>query len=332
MAPAAPPLTDSFGRRHTYLRISLTERCNLRCQYCMPAEGIALSPRDHILTFEEIERLARLFVGLGVDKIRLTGGEPLVRKDVEELAERIGAIGGLRTLSLTTNGLLLVQKLPALIRAGLKQVNISLDTLRADRFREITRRPGFEKVLDAIHAALAAPIPEVKVNCVVMRNVNEDEVIDFVALTKDLPIEVRFIEYMPFTGNGWETDAFVPYREMEDRVRDVYPDLTAGELDPHGTARHYFVPGHRGRVGFIASMSDAFCSGCNRIRLTADGSLKVCLFGNSEVSLRDAMRAGASDDELVDLIDAAIDRKKAAHAGMLNLPQLENRPMILIGG
>jgi cyclic pyranopterin phosphate synthase len=332
MAPAARALTDTFGRRHSYLRISLTERCNLRCQYCMPAEGIALSPRDHILTFEEIERLARLFVALGVDKIRLTGGEPLVRKDAEELAERLGSIEGLRTLSLTTNGLLLVQKLPALVRAGLSQVNISLDTLRADRFREITRRPGLERVIDAIHAALAAGIPEVKVNAVVMRNVNEDEVVDFVALTKDLPIEVRFIEYMPFTGNGWDTDAFVSYGEMEARVREAYPDLTAEAFDPHGTARHYFVPGHRGRVGFIASMSDAFCSGCNRLRLTADGNLKVCLFGSSEVSLRDAMRAGASDDELVELIDAAVDRKKAAHAGMLNLPQIENRPMILIGG
>jgi cyclic pyranopterin phosphate synthase len=255
-----------------------------------------------------------------------------VRKDAEELAERLGSIEGLRTLSLTTNGLLLVQKLPALVRAGLSQVNISLDTLRADRFREITRRPGLERVIDAIHAALAAGIPEVKVNAVVMRNVNEDEVVDFVALTKDLPIEVRFIEYMPFTGNGWDTDAFVSYGEMEARVREAYPDLTAEAFDPHGTARHYFVPGHRGRVGFIASMSDAFCSGCNRLRLTADGNLKVCLFGSSEVSLRDAMRAGASDDELVELIDAAVDRKKAAHAGMLNLPQIENRPMILIGG
>ena len=332
MAPESHPLTDSFGRRHTYLRISLTERCNLRCQYCMPADGIALSPRDHILTFEEIERLARLFVRLGVDKIRLTGGEPLVRKDAEALAERIGAIEGLRTLSITTNGLLLVQKLPVLLRAGLKQVNISLDTLREDRFREITRRPGLERVLSAIHASIAAGIPEVKVNCVVMRDVNEDEVLDFVALTRDLPIEVRFIEYMPFTGNGWGEDGFVSYRDMQQRVEEVHPDLTADEVDPHGTARTFRVPGFAGRIGFIASMSDAFCSGCNRLRLMADGSLKVCLFGGAEVSLRDAMRAGASDVDLVELIDGAVNRKKAAHAGMLNLPQLENRPMILIGG
>lgn len=332
MAPDAAPLTDRFGRRHTYLRISLTERCNLRCQYCMPADGIVLSPRDHILSFEEIERLARLFVRLGVDKIRLTGGEPLVRKDAEEVALRIGQIPGLRTLSLTTNGILLVQKLPALLQAGLKQVNISLDTLREDRFREITRRPGLERVLGAIHASLEAGIPEVKVNCVVMRDVNEDEVVDFVAMTRDLPIEVRFIEYMPFTGNGWDVDGFVSYEDTLARAQAAFPEMRAEEFDPHGTARHYRVPGFAGRVGFIASMSAAFCSGCNRLRLTADGSLKVCLFGSAEVSLRDAMRAGATDDDLTELIDAAVNRKKAAHAGMMNLPTLENRPMILIGG
>ena len=332
MAPDTHPLTDRFGRHHTYLRISLTERCNLRCQYCMPAEGIALSPRADILTFEEIERLARLFVSLGVSKIRLTGGEPLVRKDAESLAIRIGRIPGLRTLSLTTNGLLLVQKLPALLEAGLKQVNISLDTLRADRFEAITRRPGLERVLAAIHAALETRVLEVKVNCVVMREVNEDEVVDFVAMTRDLPIEVRFIEYMPFTGNGWEADGFVSYDAMLERIRAAYPDVQADDVDPNGTARHYHIPGFAGRVGFIASMSDAFCSGCNRLRLTADGSLKVCLFGSAETSLRDAMRAGATDATLTQLIDAAVNRKQAAHAGMLNLPLLDNRPMILIGG
>lgn len=332
MVPDTNPLTDRFGRRHTYLRVSLTERCNLRCQYCMPAEGIDLSPRDQILTFEEIERLSRLFVGLGVEKIRLTGGEPLVRKNVEDIALRIGRIEGLRTLSLTTNGLLLTRYLPALMEAGLKQVNISLDTLREDRFREITRRPGLEKVLAAIHASLESGVPEVKINCVVMRDVNEDEVADFVELTRDLPVEVRFIEYMPFTGNGWEVDGFVSYEDTLARAMAVFPDLEPEELDPHGTARHYRVPGFAGKVGFIASMSAAFCSGCNRLRLTADGNLKVCLFGSAEVSLRDAMRAGASDDALVELIDAAVNRKKAAHAGMLNLPKLDNRPMILIGG
>lgn len=332
MQPESELLTDTFGRRHTYLRISLTERCNLRCQYCMPAEGVVLSPRSHILTFEEIERLARLFVSLGIDKIRLTGGEPLVRKHAEELAVRIGAIEGLRTLSITTNGLLLEQKLPRLMDAGLRQVNISLDTLREDRFRAITRRPGLERVLEAIRSAIAAPVPGVKVNCVVMRDINDDELIDFVDLARDLPIEVRFIEYMPFDGNGWGTDRFVSYEDMLARVLAAYPDLRRLEGGAHDTARTYAVPGHSGTIGFIASMSAAFCAGCNRLRLTADGSLKVCLFGNREVSLRDAMRAGASDAELAAMIGAAVQRKKAAHAGMINLPTLPNRPMILIGG
>jgi molybdenum cofactor biosynthesis protein A len=325
-------LTDGFGRRHTYLRISLTERCNLRCQYCMPEEGVALSPRDHILTFEEIERLARLFVRLGVDKIRLTGGEPLVRKNVEDLVSRIGSIPGLRTLALTTNGLLLPRKLPALKSAGVNLLNISLDTLQKDRFERITRRSGFETVLEAISIALDHGYNPVKVNCVVMRGVNDDEVTDFVAMTEDRPIEVRFIEYMPFAGNGWDDTHFIPYTEMLERIRQRFPQLERLEDGPNDTSKTFQVPGFRGRAGFITSMSEHFCSTCNRLRLTADGSLKVCLFGNAEVSLRDAMRSGATDEELAEVLQAAVLRKKAAHAGMHDLAVLENRPMILIGG
>lgn len=331
--PSAMPdfLTDTFGRRHTYLRISLTERCNLRCQYCMPEEGVQLQPREAILTFEEIERLARLFVAAGVDKIRLTGGEPLVRKDVETIVERLGALG-LKTLALTTNGLLLPKKLPRLHAAGLNLINISLDTLRPDRFLAITRRQGFDLVMQAIQRAIDHGYDPVKVNCVVMRGVNDDELADFVAMTEDRPIEVRFIEYMPFGGNGWDDAQFMPYIDMIARIKERFPKLERLADGPHETSKTYQVPGFRGRVGFITSMSEHFCSGCNRLRLTADGHLKVCLFGQAEVSLRDALRQGATDDELGEIIQAAVWRKKAAHAGMYEIARAENRPMILIGG
>lgn len=323
---------DSFDRRHTYLRISLTERCNLRCQYCMPAEGVDLSPRDALLSFEEIERLARVFVHNGVDKIRLTGGEPLVRKDVEQLVERLGALPGLRTLAMTTNGLLLPKKLHRLHAAGVNLLNISLDTLDSERFEAITRRKGFDQVLKAIEMAVDYGYDPVKVNCVVVRGVNDDEVGRFVDLTRDRPIQVRFIEYMPFQGNGWSDDAFVSYADIKKRVEKEHPMLEPCDDGPNATAKVFHVPGYRGSVGFITSMSDEFCSTCNRLRITADGSLKVCLFGNAEVSLRDIMRGGATDDELTEAIQAAVTRKKAAHAGMHQLLDEGNRPMILIGG
>ena len=325
-------LTDTFGRRHTYLRISLTERCNLRCQYCMPEEGVPLSPRDHLLTFEEIVRLARLFVRLGVDKIRLTGGEPLVRKDVEHLVEWLGQLPGLRTLALTTNGLLLPKKLARLQAAGVGLLNISLDTLRPERFTVITRRPGLPLVLEALDQAVAAGYDPVKVNCVVLRGFNDDELADFVALTEHRPFEIRFIEYMPFDGNGWNDGRFMPYTDMIARIEERFPALERLQDGPHDTSKTYRVPGFRGRVGFITSMSEHFCHSCNRLRLTADGHLKVCLFGQAEVSLRDALRSGADDETLAATIRAAVQRKKAAHAGMYELARSENRPMILIGG
>ena len=343
LAPAmsAPSdlLTDRFGRRHTYLRISLTERCNLRCRYCMPAEGVPLTPREHLLTTPEIVRLARLFVEHGVEKIRLTGGEPLVRKDAEEVAEALGALPGLRALALTTNGLLLRRKLPRFHGAGLRHLNISLDTLRADRFLRLTRRPGLDAVLDAIDLALGLGYGEgertLKINCVVMRGVNDDELADFVALTEARPVEVRFIEYMPFEGNGWMRDVLVPYREMRERIGERYA-LERLDDGPMETAKTFRVPGHVGRVGFITSMSAPFCAGCNRLRLTADGALKVCLFGGAEVSLRDLMRAGEPDAVLRAAMHAAVQRKAAAHAGTETLAEAarraENRPMILIGG
>lgn len=330
------PLVDRFGRRHTYLRLSLTERCNLRCRYCMPAEGVPLAPRENLLTTSEIVRLTRLFVRLGVEKIRLTGGEPLVRKDAEAVTEALGRLG-LRSLALTTNGLLLERKLDRLHRAGLTHINLSLDTLRPDRFANLTRRPGLDKVLAALALAFDYGYAgeTLKLNCVVMRGVNDDELLDFVALTERLPVEVRFIEYMPFDGNEWASDALVPLREMRGRIEaDV--ELIAQDDGPHETAQTFRVPGWPGRVGFVASMTAPFCAGCNRLRVTADGALKVCLFGDAEVSLRDRMRAGASDADLAATIRAALSRKAEAHAGVDGIAEAarraEGRPMILIGG
>ena len=307
---AASPLTDSFGRHHTYLRISLTERCNLRCLYCMPEEGIELTPNANLLTAPEIERVARLFVAHGVNKIRLTGGEPTVRRDLEDVVERLAALDGLEQIAITTNGLTLHRRLEALKRAGLTHVNISLDTLVPAKFELLTRRNGHDRVLRSIREAVKFGYDPVKVNVVLMRGVNDDELLDFVAMTEDAPINVRFIEYMPFDGNRWETRKVVSYAEAMGRVLER----------------------HRGRVSFVTSMTDHFCGGCNRLRIMADGNLKVCLFGNAETSLRDAMRRGASDEELATLVGKAVAGKKKAHAGMADLPKMENRSMIKIGG
>lgn len=329
---ASPALVDSFGRHHDYLRISLTERCNLRCLYCMPAEGVALKPKADMLSFEEIVRLARVLVGAGVRKIRLTGGEPLVRRDVEELVETLGRIEGLERLAITTNGLLLEPMLPRLRAAGVTELNVSLDTLSEARFVEMTRRPGLDRVLSAIGASIAAGYSPVKVNAVVMRGVNEDEVLDFVRWTLREPIAMRFIEYMPFEGNGWNRDALVPQAELVDRVLAAFPDLRKLDDGPHSTSHDWQVPGAPGSVGFISSMTDAFCSGCNRLRVTADGRLMVCLFASAGVSLRDAMRAGATDGDLLDLVAAGVRGKKPSHDGMDLIARNTERPMILIGG
>jgi molybdenum cofactor biosynthesis protein A len=325
-------LTDTFGRRHTYLRISLTERCNLRCTYCMPSNGVELKPKSHIMTYEEILRLAGLFASMGVTKIRLTGGEPLIRKEIEQLVANLSAIPGIESLAITTNGLLLSRKLKALQEGGVTLFNISLDTLREDRFERVTRRKGLQEVLEAIQDALAAGYDPVKVNAVVMKGFNDDELTDFVAMTEHQPIEVRFIEYMPFGGNEWKDDVFMSYQAMLDTIRTVYPGIQRLDDGPNETSKTWQVPGFRGSVGFISSMSDQFCAGCNRIRLTADGQLKVCLFGSQEVNLRDMMRDGVSDSDLKTAVHGALSRKKASHAGMYEIAKSDNRPMILIGG
>ncbi|KAK7068970.1 Molybdenum cofactor synthesis protein 1 [Halocaridina rubra] len=328
--PFSAFLTDSFGRQHSYLRISLTEKCNLRCQYCMPEEGVSLSPKDQLLSTSELIRITRLFISEGIDKVRLTGGEPMVRKDLANIIEAI-AKQGVNQIGLTTNGLLLKQRLADLQLAGLSHLNVSLDTLIPPKFELITRRRGWERVLQGIDVALALGYSPVKINCVVMRGRNDDELLDFVEFTRLKDVDVRFIEYMPFDGNKWVGKKMVSYSEMLNIITKEHPNLVKISDKPNDTSKAYKVPGHVGQIGFITSMSDNFCGSCNRLRLTADGNLKVCLFGASEVSLRDFIRKGCSDAELLEIIGAAVGRKKGQHAGMLNLAKLKNRPMILIG-
>lgn len=325
-------LVDSFGRMHTYLRISLTERCNLRCQYCMPSDGVELTPTTHLLTQNEIHHMASLFVSSGVDKIRLTGGEPTIRKDIEDICLRLSNLKGLKTLGITTNGLTLARKLPKLRECGLSSINISLDTLIPAKFEFMTRRKGHERVLESIYAAVELGYDPVKVNCVVMRGFNDDEISDFVDLTRDKPINVRFIEFMPFDGNVWNVKKLVPYSEMLNLVVKRFPDIKRMNDHPTETAKNFKIDGYAGSVSFITSMTEHFCAGCSRLRLLADGNFKVCLFGPSEVSLRDPLRSGADDEALRGIIEAAVKKKKASHAGMFDIAKTSNRPMIHIGG
>ncbi|KAH7544802.1 hypothetical protein FEM48_Zijuj01G0024900 [Ziziphus jujuba var. spinosa] len=329
---ASDMLVDSFGRLHTYLRISLTERCNLRCQYCMPAQGVDLTPSPKLLSQNEIVRIASLFTSSGVDKIRLTGGEPTVRNDIEDICLRLSNLKGLKKLAITTNGITLGRKLPRLKECGLTSLNISLDTLVPAKFEFMTRRKGHQRVIESINAALDLGYNPVKVNCVVMRGFNDDEICDFVKLTQEKPINVRFIEFMPFDGNVWNVKKLVPYSEMFDRVVRQFPNLKRLQDHPTETAKNFRIDGYQGAVSFITSMTQHFCAGCNRLRLLADGNFKVCLFGPSEVSLRDPLRRGADDQELREIIGAAVKRKKASHAGMFDIAKTANRPMIHIGG
>lgn len=315
----------------------------------MPAEGVPLSPKDNMLTTDEIIRIARVFVEQGVRKIRLTGGEPTIRKDLVDIITRLKQLEHLENVGITTNGLVLTRNLVHYQRAGLDSINISLDTLKPLKFEEITRRRGFERVIAGIDLAVQLGFKP-KVNCVVMKNFNENEVCDFVEWTRDRAVDIRFIEYMPFSGNRWHTEKMLSYKEMLDMILKQFPDFTALPNGPNDTSKAYHVPGFKGQVGFITSMTEHFCGTCNRLRITADGNLKVCLFGNKEVSLRDAIRSGCSEEELLALISGAVLRKKKQHAGkcrspidpltlfnklrlgMLNLSNMENRPMILIGG
>ncbi len=312
-------LIDSYQRPINYLRISVTDRCNLRCVYCMPPEGIKLLPHREVLSFEEIVALVEAATSLGISNIRLTGGEPLVRPGIVELVRMIAQVPGVHDLSLTTNGVLLSRQAPALKTAGLSRVNISLDTLRPQRFRQITRFGHLEDVLEGIAAAQQAGLDPVKINVVLLKGLNDDEVLDFAAQTLSQEWHIRFIEPMPVgedticSGPGNGPGDFLPLAQVEAQI------ATMGLLTPYsghrgnGPARYYRLPGARGSLGFISPLSEAFCFGCNRLRLTADGKLRPCLLSDLEIDVKGPLRAGATQENLQGLLRQATAYKPESH-------------------
>ncbi|MEE2767613.1 MAG: GTP 3',8-cyclase MoaA [Actinomycetota bacterium] len=304
-------LIDGFGRVHRDLRISVTDRCNFRCRYCMPAEGLEWLPRDEILTFEEIARVATLMVErFGVHSIRLTGGEPTVRANLPDLIELLSPLPV--DLALTTNGAALRLLAKDLSRAGLRRINISLDTLRRDRFKELTLRDDLTRVLDGIDAALAAGLFPVKINVVVMRGVNDDELVDFARFGRERGVTVRFIEFMPLDADkAWSDTAVVSQDEIVNTVGAVYPLSSLSRTNAPAT-RFGYADGV-GEIGVVASVTQKFCDSCDRVRLTSDGQFRNCLFATDEFDLRDLLRSGASDDDLADLLERAVAAKWAGH-------------------
>ncbi len=308
----AQALVDGYGRVHRDLRISVTDRCNFRCTYCMPSEGMVWQPREALLTFEEIERVAGLLVErFGFESIRLTGGEPTVRAHLPVLVRKLSALGV--DLALTTNGATLAGQAHALRDAGLDRINISLDSLRPDRFRQLTGRDQLTDVLAGIDAALAAGLDPVKVNVVAMAGINDDEVVDFATFGRRRGVTVRFIEFMPLDGDhGWRRDQVVPAEQIVAAIDAVFPLDAVGGGGPEPAERYAFRDGG-GEVGVIASVTRPFCASCDRVRLTADGQLRNCLFATAEHDLRSALRRGGSDDELAALVEAAVASKWAGH-------------------
>lgn len=327
------PLLDGHGRTIGDVRVSVTDRCNFRCQYCMPAEGLPWLDRDGVLTFEEIARLVALLAAMGVGDVRLTGGEPLVRRDFPRLVGMLARIEGVHDLSITTNGYLLERDAAALVAAGANRFNVSIDSLQRDRFFAMTRRDALPQVLRGL--AVLAAFPEahpIKVNAVALRGFTEQELLPFAAFAREHPYEVRFIEFMPLDGDhAWRPEQVLSGEEARAAIHAVYP-LEPAPREPHATARVYrFADGH-GRIGFINPVSEPFCGDCNRIRLTADGRLRTCLFSLNETDLRRPLRAGASDYELEQLVRDAVWRKELKHR--VNEPGFVQpaRTMSAIGG
>jgi cyclic pyranopterin phosphate synthase len=327
------PLADQFKRPITYLRISVTDRCNLRCVYCMPEAGLQWIPKGDILTFEEIARIVEAGASAGLHSVRLTGGEPLVRRDLPELVRMLAAIPGIDDISLSTNGILLAEQVEALVAAGLRRVNVSLDTLRAERFSALARRPGLERVLQGIDAAAAAGLAPVKLNCVVMRGRNDDELGDFAALTRERELFVRFIELMPVAENlELQREAYVSCEEMLERVGAIESLLPVDGPGGNGPARYFAFPGARGAIGVISPLSHDYCERCNRVRLSAEGRLRLCLFGDYEIDLRTPLRAGASREQLVELFRGGMLIKPERHHLRLGEQSSRMRAFSEIGG
>ena len=328
-------LKDTFGRQHTYLRISLTELCNLRCTYCMPADGIQLSPRSHIMNFDEIYEFAKLFVSHGVSKIRLTGGEPLVRKDVEIILRKLATLPV--ALSMTTNAVVVDRYIQVLKECGILNLNVSLDSLDSEKFKILTRRDNFEKVFNNIHLLIKEGF-SIKLNVVLMKGVNEDEIVDFINLTRDMDINVRFIEFMPFDGNAWNKQKLVSYSDIMAIVEEAYGIERVDRIKdaPNDTSKNYKIKEHKGSFAIISSVTNPFCDSCNRIRLTGNGRIKNCLFSATESDFLTPLRDGK---DLRPIIQKVMQSKFKVRGGMDTLEKLEtpnlhekNRSMITIGG
>jgi GTP 3',8-cyclase len=328
------PLVDSFGRIHTNLRVSVTDHCNLRCFYCMPADHAEFMDRTELLTFAEIERFVRVAVTLGINKVRLTGGEPLVRRDIHKLVARIAVISGIKDVGLTTNGILLADQAKPLWDAGLRRLNVSLDALDPVKFKQITRRDGYEKVIDGIHAAQRIGFHPIKVNAVSVRGLTEEQVVPMGHFARRTGVELRFIEYMPLDADcAWQRGKVLFASEIIDLLsKEILPLVPLNGQDRSAPATEFQFADGVGRVGFIASVSQPFCKNCNRFRITADGKLRNCLFSLEEIDVRGIIRRGGSDDEIAGAIRESIEAKKEGHeintARFIQPP----RPMYSIGG
>ena len=330
--PQGGPLIDTFGRVANDLRISVTDRCNFRCTYCMPAEGLTWLPKTEILTFEELTRLLSIFVGLGVRSIKVTGGEPTVRADLPDLVRMFRSVGPNLDISITTNGVLLDRLAGPLAQAGVDRATVSCDSLLRHRFAEMTRRDALDKVLAGLLAAEEAGLNPIKINCVVIGGTNDDEIVDFARWSRETGYEVRFIEYMPLDAeHAWERSKVVPSARILSAVHERFPLEAAGtNNEPASTYR--FADGARGAIGVIASVTEPFCDTCNRLRITAEGQFRSCLFALDETDLRGPMREGAGDDELTMLIRGAVWKKWSGHR--INHPDFVQpaRSMSMIGG
>ncbi|MFL6228346.1 MAG: GTP 3',8-cyclase MoaA [Pyrinomonadaceae bacterium] len=329
-------LTDSYGRQIRDLRVSLTDRCNFRCFYCLPHGEPPMSPKSLTLSFEEITRACEIFVSLGIDKIRLTGGEPMLRRDLPVLVRQLAPLkaGGLRDLALTTNGYFLPEQAQGLKDAGLDRVTVSLDSLRRETFDQMTGVDALSRVLEGIEAAKRAGLTPIKINAVVVRGYNEEEVADFAAFAREHEVAMRFIEFMPLdSGHDWSRESVVSGREMLERIEARFPLVPAMvRRGAETSSRWRFADGAPGEIGIIAPVTEAFCGACSRIRLTADGQIRTCLFSTVEHSLRDVLRSGASSDEVVDYVRGVVLKKEPRH--FINDPGFRQpaRTMSFIGG
>ena len=326
-------MQDVFSRQITYLRLSITDRCNLRCFYCDPVRDLVKLQHPDILRYEELLRLARLGVQAGMTKIRVTGGEPLVRLGVEDFLAALKSLPGLQEICLTTNGVLLAEKAAGLWQAGLRRLNISLDTLRPERYAQITGSDRLAQVWQGIHTVEAAGFAPIKINCVVLRGINDDELLDFARLSLENPWHIRFLEFMPIgRSSQWREEYYLPVAQMQERLRQFSPlEELPAEVNA-GPAQRFRFPEAKGELGFISPMSQHFCQDCNRLRLTADGRLRPCLFGDEEIDIKGPLRAGAADAELLELFHQAIAMKPARHHLNQDFCSPCARSMATIGG